>query len=103
MTLFVYLPTELFTKDLTDFWSILLPSVEQAYPSTTITSNYTGVGTVETSDAVLFLYDYRKSDSVQAQIERCKALNIPYNFFKDMYKPIEEYTWPDDTHWMYDL
>lgn len=93
MTVFVSLPMELLSNNLSKFWNQLEPKLRQEYPKAHITSNYTGDGTLESSDVVLFLYEYRHTDSCKKDMERCKELDKTFNFFTKFYAP-DRYYYP---------
>ena len=81
MTVYASLPLELFDKDLRCLWADFNQKLQKQYKHATITSNYTGDGDIEKSDVVIFLYEFREYESCKKEYERCRELDIPYNFF----------------------
>ena len=85
MKLYMFIPTELLGNNLTNFWNHLERKLIQEYPNAYIMSNYTGIGTLEIADVVLFLYEYKDNDSCKQEMERCKNLGKMYRTFKKFY------------------
>lgn len=96
MKVFVSLPDEILGEDLTKFWNHLYDKMTQEYKGSVITSNYTGNGSIEDSDMVIFLYEFRNTKSCKRDKRRCDERNIPYNFFTKYYAP-ERIYYPSPT------
>ena len=87
MKVFVSLPLEILGDNLTQLWDHLKPRIQDKYPSAKILCNYTGEGTIEESDAVVFLYEFKDTKSCKDTIKRCNELDKPYSFFLQYYSP----------------
>lgn len=85
MTIFIYIPAELLGGDLLRFYDHLTRKLAQDYLTASFTSNYTGDGTLETADQVVFLYEFKDNPSCQREMKRCEDLGITYTFFKNFY------------------
>ncbi len=80
------LPLELFKDDLHCLWEHFNCKLHEQYPDCKITSNYTGDGSVEDSDIIIFVYEYRDYKSCREEFEKCRKLDKPYNFFTKIYR-----------------
>lgn len=84
---YVYLPLELFDKDLTEVWNHLIYKLRQDYGNELIFSNYNGEGCIEDASKVVFVYEFRDFPSCKSAVDRCKALEIPYEYSMRYYAP----------------
>ena len=96
MKVHVCLPTEILGSNLSQFWSRLYTKMQQEYRGATITSDYTGDGRIEDSDVVIFLYEFKDKESYKRDIQKCRDLNISYNFFTKYYAP-DRFYYPSPT------
>lgn len=87
MKVFAFLPTEILGGNLSKLWEQLERKLKENYKNAQITSSYTGDGSIETSNVVVFLYDFRDYDSCKIALQKCKDLGIVYNFFTKFYTP----------------
>ena len=85
--IFVDIPTELLVNDLTIFWNQLVRKVKESYPNSTIHSNYTGEGTIEDSDVIIFLYEFKDYPSYKKDLDKCSELGKMYSYFTKFYSP----------------
>lgn len=88
MTVYVSLPRDLFGKNLTDLWNQLYSRLVLDYKGATITSNYTGDGTLESADVVLFIYEFKDYKSYEPEIRYCEEHHKFYRFFKGLFEPL---------------
>lgn len=87
MKLYLVIPSEFYGENVYNFWTQFEKEVKQSYPKDTITSNYTGDGTLEEADLVIMVYELRKYESYQNTAERCKEIGKQFTFFKGFYNP----------------
>ena len=81
------IPDEILGGNLTEFWNRYERKLRQEFHKDIILSNYTGEGTLEEADVVVFLYEYKDSESCKRDMQRCKDLGKQYNFFTKFYAP----------------
>lgn len=87
MKVHAFLPVELFKDDLSEMWDHLSHKLHENFPSAEISSNYTGDGDIESSDVIIFIYEFKEYESVRNAIEVCRRNNTMYNFFTKFYAP----------------
>lgn len=81
MKIFVSLPAEILSEPAVgDFWLNINPKIQKEFPNAEISSSYCG-GSIEDSDAVIFLYEYKNTMQYKQDMELCRKLDKPYNFF----------------------
>lgn len=97
MKLFVVIPKELLDRNLARFWKELVMRIHRKYPKAHIMSNYTGIGSFDEADVIIFIYEYKDTDSYKALMEKCKEQGKTYNFFKEFYTPEPFYS-PDEEY-----
>lgn len=85
MKIYVSLPEEILSNNLAEFWNHLEFKVRQEYPKAHIISNYTGNGSLEDADIVLFLYEYKDTESCKKDKQKCRDLDKIFNYFIKFY------------------
>ena len=85
MKLYVSIPEELQSKDILALWNHLEKKLKQEYLGYDIISNYLGNGTLEEAKVVVFLYEFKDTESCKRDMKRCEELGILYNFFTKFY------------------
>lgn len=85
MKIFVSLPVELLSENTDRYWRELYPKVQKEFPHAEISSSYCGNGSIEGADAIIFIYEYKDTKRCREDMERCRELNKPYNFFRKVY------------------
>jgi len=86
MKIFVSLPEEILREPTVGkFWKELYPKIQREFPKSEISSSYCGNGSIESADAVIFLYEYKETKRCKEDLERCRKLDKPYNFFTKYY------------------
>jgi len=81
MKIFVSLPTELLSENTDQYWRELYPKIQKEFPKADISSSYCGRGSIEDADAIIFIYEYKNTRKYKEDMELCRRLNKPYNFF----------------------
>ena len=89
LKVFAFLPTEILGEDLRQLWARFNKKLHENYKNAWIMSTYTGEGSLDVADIVVFLYEFKDHESVKIAVQKCKDLNITYNFYKGFYSPDE--------------
>lgn len=81
MKVFVSLPEEMLSQNLSIYWEQIKIKLQKEFPSAIIWSSYIGDGSIQEADAVVFPYEYKDSSTCKRDMVLCRKLNKPYNFF----------------------
>lgn len=87
MKIYIHMPEEYFGRNLTPVLNHTIEQLKQEYRRDHFVSNYTGDGTIESSDMVVVLKEFSELPSSKKTIEYCKKHKKKFHVSRIFFQP----------------